>query len=137
MCKESSLHFLICFAQTKITLFIFFYNQVNKGKRKFSASRAMFPCNMLRGDKVTIFLSEIYLYLYSLYRTNMTYSSISLRLVMNSWWQQLLGKTYGLLYQNGAMVNDCFADMKAKSYRQHDHFVLRVTFETSACLCMH
>ena len=28
----------------------------NKGKRKFSASRAVFSCNMLRGNKVTIFL---------------------------------------------------------------------------------
>ena len=28
----------------------------NKGKRKFSASRAVFSCNMLRGNKVTISL---------------------------------------------------------------------------------
>ena len=45
----------------KITLFIFFNNWVNKGKRKFSAtraaSRAVFSCNMLRGNEVTILLS--------------------------------------------------------------------------------
>ena len=50
-------YFLICFTQTKITSFIFFNNWVSKGKRKFSASRAVFSCKMLRGNKVTIFLS--------------------------------------------------------------------------------
>ena len=39
-------YFLIRFPQTKITLFIFFNNWVNKGKKKFSASRAAFSCNM-------------------------------------------------------------------------------------------
>ena len=37
---------------------IYFRKQLgNKGKRKFSASRAVFSCNMLRGNKVAIFLS--------------------------------------------------------------------------------
>ena len=37
---------------------IYFRKQLgNKGKRKLSASRALFSCNMLRGNKVTIFLS--------------------------------------------------------------------------------
>ena len=45
----------------------------NKGKWKFSASRAVLSRNMLRGNKVTIFLSYIYLYLYNLYLTNATY----------------------------------------------------------------
>ena len=49
--------FLIRFAQTKMTLFIFFNNWVSKGKRKFSASKALFSCNVLRKNKVTIFLS--------------------------------------------------------------------------------
>ena len=49
-------YFLIRFTQTKTTLFIFFNNWVSKGKQKFSASRAVFSCNTLRGNKVTIFL---------------------------------------------------------------------------------
>ena len=37
---------------------IYFLKQLGiKGKRKFSASRAVFSCNVLRGNKVTIFLS--------------------------------------------------------------------------------
>ena len=37
---------------------IYFLKQLgNKEKRKFSASRAVFSCNVLRGNKVTIFLS--------------------------------------------------------------------------------
>ena len=51
----------------------------------------------------------------SLYRTNATYFGISLRLAMNSWWQQLLGKTYGLRYQNGAMFSDSFPRGKPKA----------------------
>ena len=47
----------------------------NKGKRKISASRAAFLCNMLRGNKVRIFLSLLYIYLYNLYPTNATYFS--------------------------------------------------------------
>ena len=36
---------------------IYFLKQLgNKEKRKFSASRAVFSCNVLRGNKVTIFL---------------------------------------------------------------------------------
>ena len=37
----------------------------------------------------------------------------------DSWWQQLLGKTYGLRYKNGAMVSDSVAYRKTKSRRQH------------------
>ena len=37
---------------------IYFLKQLgNKGKRKFSASRAVFSCNVLRGNTVKIFLS--------------------------------------------------------------------------------
>ena len=121
-------YFLICFAQTKKTLFIFFNKWVSKGKRNFSASRALFSCNMLHGNKVTFFLSEIYLYLWSLYRTNTTYFDISLRLALNSWWQHLLGKTWGCRYQNGAMVSDSFACSKTKSCKQHKLFVLGLSY---------
>ena len=48
-------YFLIRFAQTKITLFIFFNNWVSKEKRKFSASRAVFSFNTLPGNKVNNF----------------------------------------------------------------------------------
>ena len=37
---------------------IYFLKQLgNKGKQKFSASRAVFSCNVLRGNTVKIFLS--------------------------------------------------------------------------------
>ena len=37
---------------------IYFRKQLgNMGKRKIYASRTVFSCNMLRGNKVTIFLS--------------------------------------------------------------------------------
>ena len=121
-------YFLIRFAQTKITLFIFFNNWVNKGKRTFSGSTAVFSCNTFSGNKVTIFLSYIYLYLYNLYRTNKTYFGISLRLALNSCCYQHLGKTNGIRYQNGAMVSDSFAHRKTKSCRQHDVFLLRLTY---------
>ena len=48
--------------------------------------------------------------------------------VLSSWWQQLLGKIYGLRYQNGAMVSDSFAYSKTKSCRQHGLYVLGLTF---------
>ena len=48
------------------------------GKQKFSASRAVFSCNMLRGNKITMFVSQIYLYLYNPYPTNPTYFGNSL-----------------------------------------------------------
>ena len=51
----------------------------------YSLSRAVFSCNMWRGNKVTIFLSYVYLCLYTLYRTNITYFGISLQLTLNSW----------------------------------------------------
>ena len=45
----------------------------------------------------------------------MTYCDISLRLNLSSWWQQLLGKAYGLWYLNEAMVSDSFAFTRGKS----------------------
>ena len=49
---------------------------------------------------------------------------IFLVLKLSSWLQQLLGKTYGLRYQNGVMVNDSFDSFrKTKSCRKHVLFV--------------
>ena len=121
-------YFLIRLAQTKITLFIFVDKLGNKGKRKFSASIAVFLCNMLRRNKGTIFLSQIYLYLYNLYPTNTTYFCNSLWHISSSWWQRLLWKTYGLRYQNGTMVSDSFAYRKTKTCKQHGFYVLGLKF---------
>ena len=39
-----------------------------------------------------------------------------------------LERTYGLRYQNGAVVSDSFAYRKTKSCRQHGLYVLGLTF---------
>ena len=44
---------------------------------------------------------------------------ISLLLDLCSWWQQLLGKTYWLQYQNGVMVSNSFVFRKTKRCRQN------------------
>ena len=61
---NNSSYFLIRFAQTKITLFIFVKNWVVRENESFlivepcsRLSRAVFSCNVLRGKKVTVFLS--------------------------------------------------------------------------------
>ena len=43
---------------------------------------------------------------------------------LSSWWQQSLGKTYGLGCQNGVIVSESFAFRKTKSRRQHTLLVL-------------
>ena len=58
----------------------------------FPGDIAVFLCNMMRENKVTIFPSLIYLYLYDLCPTNATYFGNYLWPVLSSWWQQLLGK---------------------------------------------
>ena len=100
---------------------------MNKGKRKFSASRAAFSCNMFRGKKVAIVLSEIYLHPCDLYRTNTTYFDSSLRHALNSWWQQLLGKTYGLRFQNRAMFihNFVYSTAQKMNFSIKDFFSKR------------
>ena len=55
-------YFLIRFAQTKITLFIFVNKWVIRENESFllvepCSRRAMFSCNMLRWNKITIILS--------------------------------------------------------------------------------
>ena len=63
MLKLFTPSFLIRFAQTKIALFILVSNWVIRENESFlivelcSRSRAVFSCNMLRVNKVTIFLS--------------------------------------------------------------------------------
>ena len=56
--------------------------------------------------------------------------TIGLVLSLSSWWQQPLGKIYGLWCQNGVMVCDPFAFKKTKSCRQHAQLVLRLTLVT-------
>ena len=41
---------------------------------------------------------------------------------------KLLGKTYGLRYQNVAVVNDSLAYSKTKASKQHGLYVLEWTF---------
>ena len=72
-------YFLIRFPQTKVTLFVFFNNWVNKGKKSFLLVEPR--------SRVTC-----------LYRTNTTYFAISLRLAATT-----LGR-----YQNGAKFSDSF-----------------------------
>ena len=65
------------------------------------------------------------LYQYCLYPTNATF-----------FWQFFMicvkftvAATFHFRYQNGAMVSDSFAYRKTKSCRQHDLYVLGLTFE--------
>ena len=107
---------------------IYFLNQLdNKGKRKFCANIAVFSCNVLHRNTVRMFFHK-YIYLYNLYPTITTYFGNSLWHVLSSWWQQLLGKTYGFRCQNGAMVSDSFAHRKTKSCRQHGLYILGLIF---------
>lgn len=66
-------YFLLGFAQMKITLFIYFNNWENNGKRKFlaiaepcSSSRTVFSCNILLAKKNKIFLCK-YIYICPIY----------------------------------------------------------------------
>ena len=56
--------------------------------------------------------------------------AICLALSLSSWWQQPLGKTYGLLCQNGVIASDCFASRNPKRFRQHAVLVLRLPLVT-------
>ena len=53
----NSLLFSNSFRSNENNLIYFLKQLGNKGKRKFSASRAVFSCNVLRGNTVKIFLS--------------------------------------------------------------------------------
>ena len=57
-----------------------------------------------------------------------------LLLSLRSWWEQLLGKTYGLQCQDGAMVSDSSSFKKIKSCRQNSLLVLRLT-SVIRCFC--
>ena len=85
--KQSQFHyFLNLFAQTKKTLFIFVYNWMNKGKIKFSPNRtvfsymrAMFSCNIMRWNKVTVFFLK-YISTCSIYTVLIQFISLWLAL---------------------------------------------------------
>ena len=62
-----------------------------------------------------------------LMKLNTTICSV---LSLSAWWQQLLGKNFGLQCQNRLMVSDLFAFRKTKSCRQHAIFVLSLTLVT-------
>ena len=91
---SSGCYFIIRLAQTKITLFIFVNNWVMRGKESFLLVELCSHVTCCVEIKLTIFLSQIYLYLYNLYATNVTYFGNSLWHVLSSLWQQLLGKIY-------------------------------------------
>ena len=65
---------------------------------------------------------------------NATYIDNSLWLVLSSWWQQRLGKTYSLRYQNKAMISDFFAYRKTKTCRQHGLLFWGWHFYNSVCV---
>ena len=129
--KHTVTYFLIRFAQTKITLFIFWNSWVIKENESFLLVE---PCSRVTWCveiKLQFFFRK-YIYLYP---TNATYFGNSLWHVSSSWWKQLLGKTYGLRCQKGAMANDSLAYGKTKNCRQHGSYVLGLTFLQS-CLRM-
>ena len=51
-----------CTGSSFSNFFINANNWMNKGKQKFSATRAVFLCNMMRGNKVTILISICTIY---------------------------------------------------------------------------
>ena len=108
--------FLILLNQTKTTLSIFFNNWVNRRKRNFFCQKGS---ALVYGAEYCI----KYVLICAIYTANMTYCGISLRLNLGLWWQQLLGKVYGLRYLNEAMIIDSFVFTRAKSCRQYDLFV--------------
>ena len=71
---------------------------------------------------------SLYIYIhYKLMKLNFTIWSV---LSLSSWWQQLLGRIYGLQCQNGLMVTDLFAFRKTKSCRQQALLALRLPLAT-------
>ena len=58
-------------------------------------------------------------------------------LFSSSWWEQHLGKSYDLRWQNGAMISDYFAFKKTKSCRQHALLELRLRLLTKVPLWLH
>ena len=62
-----------------------------------------------------IFLSIPYIH-YKLMKLNF---AIYLVMSLSSWWKQPLGKSYGIQWQNGVMVQVSFGFRKTKNCRQH------------------
>ena len=114
-------YFLILLDQTKTTLSIFFDNWVNRRKRNFFCQKGS---ALVYGAEYCI----KYVLICAIYTANMTYCGISLWLNLGLWWQQLLGKVYGLRYLNEAMIIDSFVFTRAKSCRQYDLFVGSMTY---------
>ena len=56
--------------------------------------------------------------------------AICLVLWLSSWWQQPLGKNYGLRCQNGATVSDSFAFRKTENCKQDALLVMRLALVT-------
>ena len=114
-------YFLILLDQTKTTLSIFFDNWVNRRKRNFFCQKGS---ALVYGAEYCI----KYVFICAIYTANRTSCGISLGLNLGLWWQQLLGKAYGLRYLNETMISDSFVFMRAKSCRQYDLFVGSMTY---------
>ena len=113
--------FLILLNQTKTTLSIFFDNWVNSRKRIFFCQKS----------SALVYGAEYctkYVFICAIYTVNMTCCGISLQFNLGLWWQQLLGKAYGLWYLNEAMISDSFVFTRAESCTQYDLFVGSMTY---------
>ena len=121
-----NLYFVICFAQTKITLFIFVNNWVIRENERFLLVERSSRVTCCVQKKLQYFFRK-YIFICAICNLLMQLRQFSMTL-LSSWWHQLLEKTYGLLDQHGAMVSDSFAYRNIKSYRQHSLYVLRSIF---------
>ena len=107
---------------------LFFLHWVINTGLNLLFSEINFSCKVLRTYIVTnVLFARIVLSIpcihYKLIKRNVTICSV---LSLSSWWQQHLGKNYGLQCQNGFMVSTLFAFRKTKSCRQHALLVLRL-----------
>ena len=114
-------YFLILLDQMKTTLSIFCGNWVNRRKRIFFCQKSS---ALVYGAEYSIKC----IFICAIYTANMIYCGISLQLNLSLWWQQLLGKVYGLRYLNEAMIIDSFVVTRAKSCRQYDLFMGSMTY---------
>ena len=124
---------LIRFAQTNMTIF----SSKTRWIRENKSFLLVEPCSRVTcclEIKLQFFFLK-YIYLHNLYPTSATYFGDSSWLLLSSWWQQLLGKTFGLRYQNGATVSDSFAKTKTRSCRQHGLMFSGWHFKSRVCVC--
>ena len=94
-------HFLICFAQTKITLFILVNNWVRRENESFLLVE---PCSRVTCciEKKLRYFFRKYIFICTIYTLLMQLISTRVKFIVAA----TLGKTYGLRYQIGAMVSD-------------------------------